>query len=236
MKKERETLVLQTSQAPTLPPTCCWLKSVVMNLDCSANEEEKKAGQEAEEDANRGKHEGQTIVEGQLEARTHCRALVVYVDIHHIQHLQPQYVHHHHTQQEKARCQEEAASCFVQAVTGERSSADDDEPTEHYSCHTNEHKDAPEASVDYGRIILCGIVGLVRHWEWEEVGVHAHFGVRLICEPELPQQVVITHAASKRAPPEEALMVQSDIRSALLQHHISRLYGHTAQASRSITV
>lgn len=207
-----------------------------MNVDGSANEEEKKASQEAEEDANRGKHEGQTIVKGQLEAWTHCRTLVVYVDIHHIQHLHPQYVHHHHTQQEKARCQEEATSCFIQTVAGERSCTDDDEPTEHDSCHSNEHKDAPEASVDYGRIILCGIVGLMRHWEWEEVGMHAHFGVRLICEPELPQQVVITLTASKRTPPEKALVVQSDISRALLQHHISRLYGHSAQASRSITV
>lgn len=29
--------------------------------------------------------------------------------------------------------------------------------------------------------MLCGIVGLMRHREWKEVGVHTHFGVRLIC-------------------------------------------------------
>lgn len=166
---------LQPSQAPTLPLTCRSLKSVVMNLDGSANEEEKKAGQETEEDADGGKHEGQTIVEGQLEVSTHCSALVFYVDIHHIQHLHPQDVHHHHTEQENTRCQEESSPCFIQAVAGERSSTDDEEPTEHYSCHTDKHEDAPEASVDYGRIILCGIVGLMRHREWEEVGVHANF-------------------------------------------------------------
>lgn len=198
---------LQPSQAPTLPLTCCCLKSVVINLDGSANEEEEKAGQEAEEDADGRKHEGQPIVEGQLEVWTHRRALVVYVDIHHIQHLHPQHVHHHHTEQEKTRCQEEAAPCFVQAVAGERSSTDDEEPAEHYSCHADEHKDAPETSVDYGRIILRGIVGLMRHREWEEVGVHANLRVRLICEPELPHEVVVPHVASKRAPPEEPFMV-----------------------------
>lgn len=163
------------SQAHTFPLNCSWLKSVVMNLDGSAYEEEEQAGQEAEEDANRSKHEGQTIVEGQLEVWTQYRALVVYVDINHIQHLQPQHIHDDHAEQEKTRHQEEAASCFVQAVTGERSSTDDKEPTKHHSCHANEHEDAPESSVDYGRIILCGIVGLMRHWEWEEVGVHADF-------------------------------------------------------------
>lgn len=32
----------------------------------------------------------------------------------------------------------------------------------------------------YGRIILCGIVGLMRHRKWKQVGVDAHFGVRLV--------------------------------------------------------
>lgn len=43
--------------------------------------------------------------------------------------------------------QKEATPCFIQAVAGKRSSADDDESANHHSCYSNEHKDAPETSV-----------------------------------------------------------------------------------------
>lgn len=76
-----------------------------MNLDGSANEEEEKTSKEAEEDANRGEHKREAVVEGELEARTHCGALVVHVHVHHIQNLKPQHVHHHHTQQEQTWAQ-----------------------------------------------------------------------------------------------------------------------------------
>lgn len=46
------------------------------------------------------------------------------------------------------RYEEEATSSFIQAVACKWSSTDDEKPTENHSCHTNEHKDAPESSVD----------------------------------------------------------------------------------------
>lgn len=65
----------------------------------------------AEEDANRREHERESVGEGQLEAWTHCRALVVHVHVHYIQDLQPQHVHHHHTQQEKTWTQSSRDMC-----------------------------------------------------------------------------------------------------------------------------
>lgn len=204
---------------------CRRLKSVVVNPDGSANQQEEEASEEAEEDADRREHEGQTIAEGQLEVWTECGALVLDVDVHHVQHLQPQHVHHHHTQQEETRCQEETTSRFVQAVAGKRSSTDDEEPTECHSHHTDEHEDAPEASVNDGRIILGAVVGLERYRKWEEVGRHAHFGVRLSCEPELPQKDFVGHVASERTPPEKAFVVQGDIAGGFLDQQISALDG-----------
>lgn len=60
------------------------LESSVMNLDGSSHEQEEEAGQEAEEDADWSKHEGEAVVEGQLEARAHGGALVRHVDVHHV--------------------------------------------------------------------------------------------------------------------------------------------------------
>lgn len=79
-----------------------WLESSVMNLNGSSHEQEEEAGQEAEEDADGSKHEGEAVMEWQLEARAHGGALVLHVRVHHVEHLQPQHVHHHHAQQEEA--------------------------------------------------------------------------------------------------------------------------------------
>lgn len=100
--------------------------------------------------------------------------------------------------------QEEAASGFVQAVAGERCGADDDEAAKHHGHDTDQHEDAPEAPVNCtseaesatrdplgtaeekrevltdGRVVFGGVVRLLRDGEREEVGMHAHFGVRLV--------------------------------------------------------
>lgn len=55
-----------------------------MNLDGSPHEQEEEAGQEAEEDADGSKHEGEAVLEGQLEAWAHGGALVLHVDVHHV--------------------------------------------------------------------------------------------------------------------------------------------------------
>lgn len=203
-----------------------------MNPDGSANQEEEEAGEEAKEDADGREHERQTVAEGQLEVWTQCGALVLDVDVYHAQHLQPQHVHHHHTQQEKTRCQEETTSSFVQAVAGKRGGTDDEEPTECHGHHADEHEDAPEASVNDGRVILSAVVSLVRYRKWEEVGRHAHFRVRLIREPELPQKVFIGHVAFERTPPEKAFVVEGDVAGVLLDQQISTLDGDPTQGSR----
>lgn len=100
---EVKELELQKHRAPAFPFNCHGLlsDSVAVNLDWSADEEEEEAGEEAEEDADGSEHEGQAVVDGQLEPGTHNRALVVYIETHHSQHLHPQHKHHHHNQQEQ---------------------------------------------------------------------------------------------------------------------------------------
>lgn len=77
-----------------------------MDLNGPTNEEEEESGQEAEEDADGGKHEGQTVAEGQLIIWTHG-LMVVHVVLHHVQHLNPQNIHDHHHQQENTWSREE---------------------------------------------------------------------------------------------------------------------------------
>lgn len=88
-------------------------QSVVLHLYGPANEEEKESCQQAEGDADGGEEEGQAVVDGEVKGGTNRGALVVHVDLHHIQHLHPQHIHHHHSQKEQSRCQEEHTPSLI---------------------------------------------------------------------------------------------------------------------------
>lgn len=91
----------------SLPLSSRQHQSVILHLYGPANEEEEESGQQAEGDADGGEEEGQAVVDGEVKGGTNRGALVVHVDLHHIQHLHPQHIHHHHSQKEQSCGEEE---------------------------------------------------------------------------------------------------------------------------------
>lgn len=124
-----------------------------------ANQDGEQAGQQAEEDGDRGQEERGAVLDAEVERGATRDSLLAGELLQSVQDLDPHQVHQQHGQQGQTSTKLKAPADLVERATGRRARADDNESTDddgRQACH---QEDAPEGPKNDGRVVLVRFCG-----------------------------------------------------------------------------